>query len=126
MELMGAGGLAVLPAAPQRMRSRDTSFTYRQDSDFYYLTGFPEPEAVAVLVPGRPQGEYILFCRERDPVKEMWDGPRAGPAGAIEQYGADDAFPIGDIDEILPRLLERCERVDYSIGAGVVHARLLG
>ena len=126
MELMGAGGLAVLPAAPQRMRSRDTSFMYRQDSDFYYLTGFPEPEAVAVLVPGRPQGEYILFCRERDPVKEMWDGPRAGPAGAIEQYGADDAFPIGDIDEILPGLLERCERVYYSIGAGEFDARLLG
>src|SRR5690606_2467604 len=126
MELMGADSIAVLPAAPQRIRSRDTSFSYRQDSDFHYLTGFPEPEAVAVLMPGRPQGEYILFCRDRDPVKEMWDGRRAGPAGAIEQYGADDAFPISDIDEILPGLLERCERVYYSIGAGEFDARLLG
>src|SRR5690606_7263636 len=126
MELMGAGGLAVLPAAPQRMRSRDTSFMYRQDSDFYYLTGFPEPEAVAVLVPGRPQGEYILSCRERDPAKEMWDGPRAGPAGAIDEYGADDAFPIGHIDEMLRGLLERCERVYDSIGAGEFDAGLLG
>lgn len=123
---MGAGGIAVLPAAPQRIRSRDTSYLYRQDSDFHYLTGFPEPEAVAVLVPGRPQGEYLLFCRERDPVKELWDGGRAGQEGAVELYGADDAFPIGDIDEILPGLIERCDRVYYSIGAGDFDARLLG
>lgn len=126
MELMGADGIAILPAAPQRIRSRDTSFSYRQDSDFYYLTGFPEPEAVAVLVPGRPRGEYLLFCRDRDPLKEMWDGRRAGPAGAVEEYGADDAFPINDIDEILPGLIEQRERVYYSIGAGAFDRRLLG
>ncbi|MFS8607149.1 MAG: aminopeptidase P N-terminal domain-containing protein, partial [Gammaproteobacteria bacterium] len=125
MEAMGPDGIAILPAAPQRIRSRDTSFAYRQDSDFYYLTGFPEPEAVAVLIPGRPGGEYLLFCRERDPVKEMWEGVRAGPAGAIERYGADDAFPIGDIDEILPGLIEQRERVYYSIGAGEFDRRLL-
>ncbi len=125
MDFMGADGVAVLPAAPQRIRSRDTSYSYRQDSDFYYLTGFGEPEAVAVLAPGRPQGEYILFCRERDAVKEMWEGMRAGPAGAIELYGADDAFPIADVDEILPGLLQHCERVYYSIGAGEFDARLL-
>ena len=126
MELMGAGGIAVLPAAPQRLRSRDTSYAFRQDSDFHYLTGFPEPESVAVLIPGRAQGEYLIFCRERDPAKELWDGARAGPGGAIGEHGADDAFPIGDIDEILPGLIERCERVYYSIGAGEFDQRLLG
>lgn len=126
MELVGTDGIAILPAAPQRTRSRDTAFSYRQDSDLHYLTGFPEPEAVCVLVPGRPGGEFLLFCRERDPTKEMWDGPRAGPAGAIEHYGADDAFPIGDIDDIVPGLIEQRERVYYSIGAGEFDRRLLG
>ncbi|MBN1237087.1 MAG: Xaa-Pro aminopeptidase [Gammaproteobacteria bacterium] len=127
MESIGAGGIAVVPAAPLRTRSRDTTYSYRQDSDFHYLTGFPEPDAVAVLVPGRAQGQYLLFCRDRDPAKEQWDGARAGPDGAVEQYGADDAFPIDDIDEILPGLLERSERVYYSIGApGDFDQRLLG
>ncbi|HBG50541.1 MAG TPA: Xaa-Pro aminopeptidase, partial [Gammaproteobacteria bacterium] len=70
---------------------------FRQDSDFLYLTGFPEPDAVAVLMPGRPQGEYLLFCRERNPEREQWDGLRAGPEGACARFGADDAFPIDDI-----------------------------
>lgn len=127
MESIGAGGIAVVPAAPERTRSRDTAYPYRQDSDFYYLTGFGEPDAVAVLVPGRPQGQYLLFCRDRDPEKEQWDGARAGPEGAVNEYGADDAFPIADIDEILPGLLERSERVYYSIGApGDFDHRLLG
>ncbi len=94
MGMIGANGIAVLAAAPERVRSRDTLFIYRPDSDFYYLTGFPEPEAVAVLVPGRPQGEFLLFCRERNPERELWDGPRAGPEGAVATYGADDAYPI--------------------------------
>ena len=67
MRMVGAGGIVILPAAPVRKRSRDVEYRYRQDSDFHYLTGFTEPDAVAVLVPGRPQGEYLLFCRERDP-----------------------------------------------------------
>ena len=117
MELMGSGGIAVLPAAPARKRSRDTNYEYRQDSDFFYLTGFEEPESVAVLMPGRPEGAFILFCRDRDPQRELWDGVRAGPAGAVADHAADDAFPIDDIDEILPGLLERSERVYYSMGA---------
>ena len=116
MELIGANGIAVLTAAPERVRSRDTLFTYRPDSDFYYLTGFPEPEGVAVLMPGRAQGEFLIFCRERNPERELWDGPRAGPEGAVENYGADDAFPITDVDDILPGLLERSDRVYYSMG----------
>ncbi len=117
MELMGPDSVAILPAAPQRMRNRDTEFHYRQDSDFYYLTGFPEPEAVVVLVPGREHGEYILFCRENDPDMEVWNGPRAGQEGAVERYRADDSFPIDDIDDILPGLLENKERVFYTMGA---------
>jgi Xaa-Pro aminopeptidase len=125
MGMIGANGIAVLAAAPERVRSRDTLFIYRPDSDFYYLTAFPEPEAVAVLVPGRPQGEFLLFCRERNPERELWDGPRAGPEGAVATYGADDAFPITDLDDILPGLLERSDRVYYSIGAPEFDQRLL-
>jgi len=116
MRLVGKEAIAVLPAAPVRQRNNDVEYNYRQDSDFHYLTGFDEPESVAVLVPGRPQGEYILFVRERHPEREIWDGKRAGPAGAVSQYGADDAFPIADIDEILPGLLESRSRVYYSMG----------
>jgi len=109
------------------VRSRDTLFDYRQDSDLYYLTGFSEPETVAVLMPGRPQGEFLLFCRERDSERELWDGARAGPEGAVAEFHCDDAFPIADIDEILPGLLERSERVYYSMGiAHEFDQRLLG
>ncbi|WIO75669.1 Xaa-Pro aminopeptidase [Porticoccaceae bacterium LTM1] len=116
MNLMGDGSIAVLPAAPMRTRSRDTEYHYRQDSDFHYLCGFPEPEAVLVLIPGRQQGETVLFCRERNRERETWDGYRVGPEGATKQFGADDAFPISDIDDILPGLLEGRERVYYSMG----------
>jgi Xaa-Pro aminopeptidase len=116
MRLIGTDGIAILPAAPTRQRNNDVEYNYRQDSDFYYLTGFSEPEAVAVLIPGREAAEYILFLRERDPEREFWDGKRAGPAGAVEEYRADDAFPIADIDEILPGLLEKRSRVFYTMG----------
>lgn len=116
MRLMGRDSIAILPAAPVRHRNSDVEYYYRQDSDFHYLTGFPEPEAIAVLVPGRDQAEYILFVRERDATREIWDGRRAGPAGAIRSYGADDAFPIGDVDEILPGLLENRAKVFYTMG----------
>ena len=114
--MVGAEGIAILPAAPVRTRSRDIEHRYRQDSDFYYLTGFAEPDAVAVLVPGRDNGEYLLFCRERDSEKERWDGSRAGPDGVVESHGADDAFPIDDIDDILPGIMESCTRVYYTMG----------
>ena len=116
LSMIGRNGVAILPAAPERPRNKDTLYPYRQDSDFYYLTGFGEPESVAVFVPGRSKGEFLLFCRDRDPLREQWDGPRAGQEGATAQYGADDAFPIADIDEILPGILEPSERVYYSVG----------
>lgn len=117
MAQMEPNSIAILPAAPVYIRNRDVEHVYRQDSDFQYLTGFPEPEAVMALIPGREHGEYVLFCRERDPERELWDGLRAGQDGAISQFGADDAFPIGDIDDILPGLIEGRERVYYAIGS---------
>lgn len=117
MQAMGPGAIAILPTAREKKRNRDTDFPFRADSDFYYLTGFTEPEAVAVLIPGRTHGEFLLFCRERNAEMETWHGRRAGLEGAMERYGADDAFPIGDIDEILPGLLENRARVYYSLGA---------
>lgn len=116
MRLAGEDAILVLPAAPERVRSHDTHYPYRQDSDFWYLSGFPEPEAVLVLVPGRKHGEALLFCRERDAEREAWDGPRAGQEGAVEAFGMDDAYPIDDLDEILPGLLEGRTRVYYHFG----------
>jgi Xaa-Pro aminopeptidase len=116
MKLMGKGGIVILPAVPEKPRNGDVHYHYRPDSDFFYLTGFAEPEAVAVLIPGRAQAEYVLFVRDRDPTRETWDGRRAGPAGATRDYGADDAFPISDIDDILPGLMENCSRVYYTMG----------
>jgi Xaa-Pro aminopeptidase len=116
MKLMGKGSIMILPAAPEKSRNSDVSYHYRPDSDFFYLTGFAEPQAVAVVIPGRAQGDYVLFVRERDPARETWDGRRAGPEGATRDYGASDAFPIGDIDDILPGLMEQCTRVYYTMG----------
>ena len=117
MQMMGPGAVAILPAAPEVVRNRDVHYPYRPDSDFYYLTGFPEPEAIAVLIPGRKQAEYVLFCRERDEKRERWDGARAGQEGAVQDYGADDSFPMSDCEEILPGLLEECIRVFYAMGS---------
>lgn len=114
---MGRNAIAILPAAPVHHRNSDVEHPYRQDSDFYYLTGFVEPEAVMVLVPGRAAAEYILFVRDRDPLRETWDGRRAGPDGAVARFAADDAFPISDLDEILPGLMENRERIYYAMGA---------
>ncbi|MGH8529089.1 MAG: Xaa-Pro aminopeptidase [Nevskiales bacterium] len=114
---IGADAVAIVLAAPERARSRDTLHPYRQDSDFYYLTGFSEPEAAAVFAPGRKQGEYLLFCRPRDPAKEIWDGRRAGPEGAVRDYGADQAFNIAELSKILPELLGSRRRVYYTLGS---------
>ena len=116
MQAAGEGSILILPAAPERVRSRDTYYPYRQDSDFWYLTGCDEPEAVLALVPGRKHGEAILFCRERDLEREAWDGARLGPERAITVLGLDDAYPIADIDDILPGLLEGRRRVHYHLG----------
>jgi Xaa-Pro aminopeptidase len=116
MGMMGPNSVAILPTSREAVRNRDVLHPFRPDSDFFYLTGFAEPDAVMVLVPGRAHGEYILFCREKDPEKEIWDGFRAGLEGATADYGADDAFPISDLDDILPGLLEERERVFFAMG----------
>ena len=117
MTHMGENSIAILPAAPVCVRNRDVEFPYRQDSDFFYLTGFKEPHAVMVLKPRREHGEYVVFCRERDLEQELWNGYIAGPERVCSEHGADDAFPITDIDEILPGLIEGCDKVYYSMGA---------
>ena len=117
MRMMGNDCIAIIPTGVVRQRNRDVEYPFRPDSDFFYLTGFHEPEAVAVFVPGRKHGEYILFCQDRDPKMETWHGRRAGPQGAVEIFAADDAFPIKDIDDILPGLMEGRERVFYTMGA---------
>ena len=116
MGMMGEGSIAIVPTSPVRPRNRDVEFPFRPDSNFYYLTGFGEPEAVAALAPGREQGEFVMFCRERDPAAEQWHGARIGLEGVCERHGADDAFPIGDLDDILPGLLENKSRVYYAMG----------
>ena len=115
-EQMGNNSIAILPSSTLKSRNRDVDYPFRQDSDFYYLTGFNEPESVLVIIPGREHGESILFCRERDPNKEMWDGFIAGPEYVTDTIGLDDAFPISDIDEILPGMIEGTDKVYYSMG----------
>jgi Xaa-Pro aminopeptidase len=116
MDIMGPDSIAVLPNAEVANRNRDVDYPYRSNSNFHYLSGFDEPEAVLVIVPGRPHGEYLLFCRERDLEKEIWDGYRAGQEGAIANFDADDSYPISDLDDILPGLLEGREKVYYTMG----------
>jgi Xaa-Pro aminopeptidase len=116
MDMMGDDSVAIIPTSVVRVRNRDVEFPFRADSDFLYLTGFREPEAVAVLIPDRRAGEFVLFCRERDPLMETWNGRRAGLEGACELFQADDAFPIGDLDDIIPGLLEDRERIYYTMG----------
>ena len=108
--------IVIIPTSTVKTRNHDVEYQFRPDSDFYYLTGFNEPEAVAVLCPSRTQGQYVIFCRENDKLREMWDGRRAGLEGAIELYDADDAFPIEDIGEILPGMMEEREKVYTTVG----------
>jgi Xaa-Pro aminopeptidase len=105
--------VAVVPTAPERVRNRDSHYPYRFDSHFYYLTGFPEPEAVVVLT----KDKSILFCRERNAEREIWDGFRYGPDAARERFGFDEAHPIAKLDEELARLLENRRALYYPMGA---------
>ncbi len=116
MQDMGKDSIAILPTALEQPRNRDVTYPFRPDSDFLYLTGFWEPEAVLVLIPGREHGEYVLFCREKDETQEIWHGRRYGQEGVIKHFAADDSFPISDIDEILPGLMENKNRVFYTMG----------
>ncbi len=114
IELLG-DGVAVLPTAPERVRNRDAHYPFRYDSYFWYLTGFPEPEAVLVLV-GGSNPRSILFCREKDEEREIWDGFRYGSEGARSGFGFDEAYSIAEFDELLPDLLADREALWYSLG----------
>jgi len=116
MEAIAPGATAIMTSAPVATRSGDVEFIYRQDSDFYYLTGFGEPESVAVLSPGHPDGEFVMFLRPRDKERETWTGRRAGVEGAMIEYGADKAYVIDELEKILPRYLEKSERLHYPLG----------
>jgi Xaa-Pro aminopeptidase len=116
LRMLGAGNIAVVPGASIQHRNRDVEYLFRQNSDFYYLTGFDEADAVAVFVPGREQGEYILFCHEYDENTALWVGANAGIDNAMNVFGADDAFPIDDIDDILPGLLENNNKLYFPMG----------
>jgi Xaa-Pro aminopeptidase len=117
--------VAVLPAAPVFVRNNDVDHEYRQDSDFFYLTGFDEPESLLVL--DSKDRKAVLFVRPRDRDREVWDGPRAGVEGAKLLFGADEAFTVGEIDEKLPNLLQNRQRVYYRLGANRrFDERLLG
>ena len=124
---IGHKGLAIVPAARETVRNRDVHYPFRQASDFAYLTGFPEPDAIAVFAPGRKEGEYILFVRARDPEREQWDGLRAGVEGATAAYGADQSFPLSDLDATLPGVIDGRERLYFPIGDQAdFDARVLG
>ena len=112
-------GVAVIPTAPVRVRNRDSEYLYRFDSYFYYLTGFQEPDSVLVLVAGEAP-KSILFCRKRDPARELWDGVRSGPEGAKAALGMDEAFPIETLDEQIPKLLANQSVLHYAPGSDAV------
>ena len=116
MDLMTPNSIAIIPSAPVTVRNRDVEHPFRQDSDFYYLSGFAEEHAALVLIPGREHGEYVVFCQEKIKEQEIWTGRRVGPEAAPEVLGCDDAFPVSDIDDILPGLLEGKDRIYASLG----------
>jgi Xaa-Pro aminopeptidase len=122
MKHMEPDSVAIISSAREATRSNDTQYRYRQDSDFLYLTGFDEPEAIAVIAPSHKEHKYTLFVRPRDPEREIWDGRRAGVEGAREQYGADAAFPISEFKEKLNEFINGATNLYYRIGNG--HAEL--
>ncbi len=119
MALMETNSIAILPSAMLQTRNSDVEYRFRQDSDFHYLTGFDEPDSVFVLIPGRQHAEAILFCRERESDLERWHGKVTGPERAMQLYGMDDAFPVEDIDDIIPGLIEGKSKLYYAMGANL-------
>lgn len=116
MQKIGPSGIVILASTPITQRNGDYDHPYRQQSDFYYMTGFEEPESVAVLVPKRKAGEFILFNRKKDRNKELWEGTRAGQKDACKIFGADQAFPIEELEKMLPELLQEREEIHYALG----------
>lgn len=125
MRRIGEGAIVIVCAAPARIRNNDVHYPYRQDSDFLYLTGFREPDAALVLIP--EEEKAIMFCRPRDPEREMWDGAMSGLEGAVEDYGMDEAHDIADIGKKLPQMLRDRDRIFYELGGDTAFdQRLIG
>jgi Xaa-Pro aminopeptidase len=119
-------GVAIVPTAPERARNRDTHYSYRFDSYFYYLTGFTEPESVLVVIAGKTP-KTILFCREKDMTREIWDGYRHGPKAAQKTFAFDEAYPIARLDEMMPKLIADQLVLQFPIGADAAwDARVVG
>ncbi|MEA5495870.1 aminopeptidase P N-terminal domain-containing protein [Limnoraphis robusta] len=109
-------GTAIFRSAPMAVMHNDVEYNFRQDSDFFYLTGFNEPNAVAVLAPHHEKHKFVLFVQPKDPEKETWTGYRTGVEKAKEVYGADEAYPIAELDEKLPQYLQKADRIYYRLG----------
>ena len=114
--LIGKDGIAILPTAPYKNRSRDTYYPYRPDSDFFYFTGFSEPDALMILAPGRPEGEFILLVRPKDPLKEIWDGHMEGLIGAKRNFGANQSYKIEDLIKVLVEVFPNRQKIFYTLG----------
>ena len=124
-KLIGKDGIAVIPTASTRVRSRDTDYPYRPDSDFYYFTGFSEPNAVMILAPGREDGSFILCLREKNPLTEIWDGHMEGLSGVKKNYEADQSFDIEDLETILSSLFLGRQKVFFTLGQDEVLDKIL-
>ena len=124
-KLIGKDGIAVIPTASTRVRSRDTDYPYRPDSDFYYFTGFSEPNAVMILAPGREDGSFIVCLREKNPLTEIWDGHMEGLSGVKKNYEADQSFDIEDLETILSSLFLGRQKVFFTLGQDEVLDKIL-
>lgn len=116
MQIAGEDSVIIVKSAAQKIRNNDAHYPYRQDSDFLYLSGFSEPQAMMVLLPEAEGGRSIMFCREKDPYREMWDGAMAGMEGAVEHFGFDEALPISSMQKTLPALLHDRDRIYHDLG----------
>lgn len=127
LQQLPANSVALVSAGHLKSRNRDAEYAFRQDSDFYYLAGFNEPDALLLLIPGRSEGEFVLFCPPRDPQMEIWTGYRAGPDGCMRDFGADQAFPLDQLEQQMPRLLDGVHRLYYALGSDeALDARVRG
>ena len=116
MERLGSNAVLVVASLPERLRTGDAQYAFRQHSDVLYLTGFGEPQTVVVLRPGAATERYVLFVRPRDPEMETWDGRRAGTQGAQAMYGADAAYPISELPTRLAGLIANTDELHFALG----------
>lgn len=117
LDNMDVGDLAILPAAHEQYRNNDATYPFRQNSDFYYLTGFPEPEAIALLYKESADASFfVLFNRDKDLEHEIWSGPRVGQDAAISEYRADKAYSINELDQQMPEIISNVRRIYYTLG----------